>query len=218
MRSVGFFALVVVWAVGSVPGWSNPVDNNSVQVIKSSTPKKEAPQFRALLDTPFLLVGGVGAYAEVAIHPNITVGPTISIWNSKSTTDGIAGNSQAEARILNVGARGRYFLFGEHHENAVYMMGGLTYSRLDANVRLSSSSAGATQTASAIGPAAGAGAQLVFGEFGNNSKIVTNIGLTYGPGMGFGYTAQSSNGGPTRITEVSVNSGLFFELGVGVLF
>jgi hypothetical protein len=188
-------------------------NTESTTVSRTSNTKKDTMRFRAVVDLAPLYHRGVGGYAEFALVPKLTVGPGFAMAQPESET---AKRLTVRTDVNIYSFRARYFLFGNSDETSIYLMGGAAMAEVSRRVSIRGFTEVRTSDTE-FGPLAGAGVQFAGFDMGG-AKMVFNAGATYHPGYANTVTAVEQNDGTTAITRRTIESSVFFETGIGILF
>jgi hypothetical protein len=157
-----------------------------------------------------LMLGGIGIGFDRVISPKASVGVYGTSLKLK------ASDSQENSmKLQSLGIRGRYFWTGESTAQGWYA--GLALSSVDLDTKVKNSLTGEETSASdkKSGFLGSAGYQISGRNIGQG-KMIINLAILSGIGMGGSYEAKSSATG-TRL-NTSIESGLGAEATLGLLF
>ncbi len=167
-----------------------------------------------VLDLLPLALKGVGLSYQREITPQWTLGAFVSSFALK-TSDEQSMILKSEFQETMYGGRAQYFYTGNAHNGGFYATGslGLTTAKQSATYF---SIQGAPTTVTDFLYRVGTGYQGRLSEISDSIDLTWNIGAMYGHGYEYKTQVSYSNGNPNN--DFNLRDGLFFELGLGLLF
>ena len=187
---------------------------SSLKEEEVEQPKYDDQKIRIAVDGAGLVNKGIGAFAEYTVHPRITVGPNFEYFHLDYS--GAKDSLNMGHDVYLYGLRGRYFFTNDANKTGFYVMGGGAFVQVNTRAAFAGTKAGTSQDYT-FGPQLGTGFQAAGLQI-YRVKFLLNIGVTYASGYQVAATASTLNNSPTEVSKPSIDSNVFFESAIGIMF
>lgn len=186
---------------------------STTQVEPSTREERAKYRFNHVeIDGAAILLEGIGAGYDILINRNVSIGGNISMYRLSSVENtGLSNLIDDEARLVQYGARARYYLNDPSLQGSAFGVIGANYTTLKDRYTTFLGSSGSDKD-DEWGGLLGVGYQFLLNEIKETGNLLARFALTYGNG----YTVRRDLKNGQLESEIEYGMGL--EATLGFLF